>query len=221
MPRIAAVFSLMRSGWKNIDPKVRIALMAIFTAVVVSFICTLSHKDVLYYLKRTNANPLSNVKPGALYAIDDNRVHGSYLCEFEVREGDVEETGPQSLEFYNQVGKLLPMLASLGGFEVANNAFTRTWYYKELTFTNDRRPIKSACESFVKQAMESGKKVCPINAVMLRPKDGTIYAVKFHDQCLTPNCADCSSVDRPSHLIDAHWTTRLKGLLGVITHKLT
>ncbi len=114
-------------------------------AVVMSFFVTVTHEDAVYYLDRKSAIQLLNPRPAALYAVDEQRIFGNYLCEYEIEDGDIlVEESPRYYEFYNQAGLLLPSLAALntilvGGGENAqdwsvNGAFYRQWQVRDFTF---------------------------------------------------------------------------------------
>lgn len=207
------------------------ALILAFVAIVMSFFVTVTHEDAVYYLERKSAIRLSNPRPGALYAVDDQHIFGNYLCEFETKDGDLigTEASPRYYEFYNQAGMLLPSLAALnttlvGGGEDSqdwgeNGAFYRKWQVLEVTFIGSHRPIKENCQENVTQALNNGKKVCSIDAVMIRHNDGAPYAVKFDNFCLV-RCAEDGTPCHPEEfpqLDDVAWTTRLKRQLDLIT----
>jgi hypothetical protein len=200
-------------------------------AVVMSFFVTVTHEDAVYYLDRKSAIRLSNPRPGALYAVDGQQIFGDYLCEFEAENGDIigAEASPRYYEFYNQAGELLPALAALNRILVDNDKSLqhqgenrtsyRKWQVRELTFINSLRPIKKSCELNVIRALDQGKRVCGINAVMIRHDDEAPYAVKFNNSCLI-KCAENGAPCHPEgfpHLNDAAWTTRLKHQLDLIT----
>jgi len=205
------------------------ALILACVAVIMSFFVTVTHEDAVYYLDRKSAIQLLNPKPAALYAVDEQRIFGNYLCEYQIEDGDIFEESPRYYEFYNQAGMLLPSLAAfntilVGGGENAqdwsgNGAFYRQWQVRDFTFISSQRPIKKNCARNVTQAIDSGKKVCSLDAVMIRHDDGAAYAVKFNSFCLV-KCAEDSTSCHPEEfppLDDVAWTTRLKHQLDLIT----
>lgn len=207
------------------------ALIMIIIAVLASFLVTVTHEDAVYYLERKSAIKLTNPKPGALYAVNERRILGSYLCELEVENDDVVRAeSPRRYAFYNQAGILLPALTELNTGLVAEDknlqdlsadgAFHRRWYVREDVLTGSGRAIKKNCEKEVLQAIDNGKKVCRVDAVMIRHGDGAPYAVKFNNHCIV-KCPEektgCSQREEFPQLDDVAWTTRLKHELDLIS----
>ncbi|GGO83321.1 hypothetical protein GCM10011348_26810 [Marinobacterium nitratireducens] len=223
--------SVLKAGWRSLILKFGGAVLILaMIAVIASFFVTVTHEDAVHYLGRTSASQLSTLHPGALYAVDDHRILGSYLCEYAVEEGDIIEAPPRHYEFYNQAGVMLPFLAALntslwGGTETSQDwgeseAFYRKWEVREVSFISSRRPVKKICEQRVVQALNSGKKVCSVNSVINRLGDNAPYAVQFDNFCLIKCNSDDSTVCRPAEfpqLDDIAWTTRMKGRLDLIT----
>ena len=205
--------------------------MLCLVATVVSVFATVDYEDAITEARWVSARGLVHPKPGSLYILKEEGLHGRPVCRLDVSENYLVGRGEtREYRFRNVVGYLMPFLAKINILILGSKTdelesqstapFSLVWVADEVYVSTFRGvPMDKNCEKDFHDALEAGATICAVDRAILSPgKSGTVYAVGFKNTCASA-CAegetDCVA-PRFEPESTTSWNTVLKKEMGLI-----